>query len=84
MRLRCGFDRLAALTTLGYPDIVRQTIRALLEPIALTHPALVLSALAYVWPPLLSPAGQSGVANMDIMWLLASSPNGQLRQCLFA
>ncbi|VDL29077.1 unnamed protein product [Hymenolepis diminuta] len=84
MRLRCGFDRLAALTTLGYPDVVRQTIRALLEPIALTHPALVLSAVACVWPPLLSPAGQSGAANMDIMWLLTSSPNGlslTVRQC---
>nr|CUU99408.1 hypothetical transcript [Hymenolepis microstoma] len=85
VRRRCGFDRLAALTTLGYPDVVRQTIHDLLKPIALTHPALVISALAYVWPPLLSPVtGQSGPVNMDIMWLLASSPNGlplTIRQC---
>ncbi|VDN99706.1 unnamed protein product [Rodentolepis nana] len=84
IRRRCGFDRLAALTTLGYPDVVRQTIHNLLKPIALTHPALVISALAYVWPSLLSPAGQSGLVNMDVMWLLASSPNGlplTVRQC---
>ncbi|KAM7534070.1 hypothetical protein Aperf_G00000110027 [Anoplocephala perfoliata] len=82
LRLRCGFDRLAALTILGYPDVVRQTIRDLLEPIASTHPALLLGALAYVWPSLLSPAG-NGV-NMDVMWLLSSSPAGlpmTVRQC---
>lgn len=75
LRLRCGFDRLAALTTLGYPDVVRQTIRNLLEPVALSHPALLLAALAYVWPSLLSPTGNGD--NMDIMRLLSSSPAGE-------
>ncbi|VDM33428.1 unnamed protein product [Hydatigera taeniaeformis] len=81
--LRCGFDRLPALTALGHPEVVRRAIDNFLEPIALTHPNLFFAALAYVWPP---PGGaNSGLGgSSDLMWLLSPSSTGlplTPRQC---
>ncbi|CDI96745.1 protein dopey 1 [Echinococcus multilocularis] len=85
VRLRCGFNRLPALTALGHPEVVRRAIDNLLEPIALSHPTLFFAALAHVWPPpgAVSSSSLGGGSN-DLMWLLSSSPSGlplTLRQC---
>ncbi|KAL5102848.1 hypothetical protein TcWFU_005011 [Taenia crassiceps] len=84
VRLRCGFDRLPALTALGHPEVVRRAIDNFLEPIALTHPALLFAALAYVWPPPGAASSGLGGGSNDLMWLLSSSPSGlplTPRQC---
>uniref|UniRef100_A0A915EYE9 Dopey N-terminal domain-containing protein n=1 Tax=Echinococcus canadensis TaxID=519352 RepID=A0A915EYE9_9CEST len=84
VRLRCGFNRLPALTALGHPEVVRRAIDNLLEPIALSHPTLFFAALAHVWPPPGAVSSGLGGGSNDLMWLLSSSPSGlplTLRQC---